>query len=113
MGSSDALAAAARGAGIELILSAGAAGVELLPAASWQSLPKLRVAIDLNAVPPAGLGGISATDKAKPRDGVACYGAIGVGGTKMKVHKAAIQRLFQSNTLVLDTNAIYRIATEI
>jgi hypothetical protein len=48
-------------------------------------------------------------DKAQERDGVLCYGAIGVGGTKMKIHKAALQRLFESNDQVLDTAAIYAI----
>ena len=33
------------------------------------------------------------TDKAQMRGGAACYGAIGVGGTKMKIHKAAITLL--------------------
>ena len=55
----------------------------------------LKVAIDLNAVPPAGIGGIQPQDKAAERDGQICYGAIGVGGTKMKLHKAAIRRLFE------------------
>ena len=69
----------------------------------------LRVAIDLNAVPPAGLGGIGVTDKAVERHGVLCYGAIGVGGTKMKIHKACLERLFESNDQVLDTERIYEI----
>ncbi len=67
------------------------------------------VAIDLNAVPPAGLAGIEVTDKAVDRNGVACYGAIGVGGTKMKIHKAAIGRLFASNDQILDAEQLYEI----
>ena len=38
-----------------------------------------------------------------------CYGALGVGGTKMKIHKAAINKLFEANNQVLDTAAIYAI----
>jgi methylenetetrahydrofolate/methylenetetrahydromethanopterin dehydrogenase (NADP+) len=48
-------------------------------------------------------------DKAVTRNGVVCYGAIGVGGTKMKIHTAALRQLFESNDRVLDTNAIYEI----
>ncbi len=96
-------------AGANLVVAAGAAGVELLPAEMWRACDRLRVAIDLNAVPPAGIGGISATDKAAARDGAVCYGAIGVGGLKMKIHKAALSRLFESNDQVFDTAAIYRI----
>ena len=65
--------------------------------------------VDLNAVPPLGIGGLEMTDKAKERDGAICYGAIGVGGTKMKIHKAAVARLFESHDQVLDTAAIYAI----
>jgi hypothetical protein len=96
-------------AGAQIVIAAGAAGVELLPAAVRQQSKSLKVAIDLNAVPPAGIGGIEAMDKAKERDGVVCYGAIGVGGTKMKIHRAAIERLFTANNLVLDADEVFEI----
>lgn len=96
-------------ADVQVIIAAGAAGVELLSSEIRQSLKSLKVAIDLNAVPPAGIGGIEVMDKAKDRDGVVCYGAIGVGGLKMKIHKAALRKLFEVNDHVLDTMAIYRI----
>ena len=92
---------------LQLVIAAGAAGVELLSADARRAITSLKVAIDLNAVPPLGLGGLQVTDKATERDGVLCYGAIGVGGTKMKIHKAALRRLFESNDQVLDTAAIY------
>jgi hypothetical protein len=41
------------------------------------------------------------------------YGAIGVGGLKMKTHKAAIQSLFESNDQLLDAEEIYAIAKAI
>jgi hypothetical protein len=99
--------------GVSLIIAAGAAGVELLPAAAIGRTKSLKVAIDLNAVPPAGINGIAVTDKAVEKNGVVCYGAIGVGGTKMKIHKAAVKKLFTANDLVLDTDAIYQIALEV
>ena len=95
--------------GVSLIIAAGAAGIELLSAERRATLKSLRVAVDLNAVPPLGIGGGEVMDKAKDRDGQLCYGAIGVGGTKMKIHRAAISRLFESNDQVLDTAAIYAI----
>ncbi len=67
------------------------------------------MAIDLSAVPPAGLEGIEPLDKAARRDGAIAYGAIGVGGTKMKIHKAAIRQLFAANDQVLDAEEIFRI----
>jgi methylenetetrahydrofolate/methylenetetrahydromethanopterin dehydrogenase (NADP+) len=95
--------------GVEVLIAAGAAGAELLTAAQREAIVGLRVAIDLNAVPPAGLGGIGVTDKAVDRNGTLCYGAIGVGGTKMKIHKACLERLFESNDQMLDTERIYEI----
>ena len=99
--------------GVQLVIAAGAAGVELLSEASRHSASSLQVAIDLNAVPPAGLGGIEPQDKAVEREGQICYGALGVGGLKMKIHKAAIARLFQSNDAVLDAEEIYALGKAI
>lgn len=98
--------------GVELVIAAGAAGVQLLPAAIRKQ-SSLKVAIDLNAVPPVGLEGIEITDKAKDDRGQICYGAIGVGGTKMKIHQAAIRQLFESNDAILDVDAIYRLGIEL
>jgi hypothetical protein len=95
--------------GANLVIAAGAAGAELLPADVRKSLTSLKVAIDLNAVPPAGIAGVDVFDKGTERDGIVCYGAIGVGGLKMKIHKAAIRRLFEGNDQILDRDAIYAI----
>lgn len=99
--------------GCELVVAAGAAGVVLLPKQVRTSCPGLRVAIDLNAVPPLGIEGVEVMDKSAERDGVIAYGAIGVGETKMKVHKAAIARLFESSSLVLDVQEIFEIASNL
>jgi hypothetical protein len=44
---------------------------------------------------------------------VKVFGALGVGGLKMKIHKACIARLFERNDLVLDVETIAEIAKEI
>jgi hypothetical protein len=95
-----------------VIFSAGAAGIELLDK-RWQSLSQLEVAIDLNGVPPLGIAGISALDKAKEIQGRTCYGAIGVGELKMKIHKRAIEILFQSNDQTLEVEEIFAIGENI
>lgn len=96
--------------GRNLVVASGAAGVVLLPKKVRDAATDLRVAIDLNAVPPAGIEGVEVPDRGKERDGVICYGAIGIGDTKMKAHKAALAQLFQSNTAALDIAEIYEIA---
>jgi hypothetical protein len=93
--------------GRTVVVAAGAAGVVLLPRTARSACPDLRVTVDLNAVPPLGIEGIEVMDKGVVRDGVTCYGAIGVGGTKMKIHKAAVARLFESNDQVLDAEEVY------
>jgi methylenetetrahydrofolate/methylenetetrahydromethanopterin dehydrogenase (NADP+) len=89
-----------------VIVSAGAAGATLLPASVWRKLPKLKALIDLNAVPPLGIEGVEATDKNAERDHVRAWGALGIGGTKMKIHKKAIQELFTSNDRILDAEQV-------
>jgi intracellular sulfur oxidation DsrE/DsrF family protein len=95
--------------GAQIVVAAGAAGVELLSEEQRRQCASVRVMIDLNAVPPLGIGGVKVGDKAKERDGQICYGAIGVGGTKMKIHKAALRKLFESNDQVLDAEEIFAI----
>ena len=91
------------------VFAAGAAGVELMNA-QWQSeAAENQVMVDVNAVPPVGISGVEVTDKAEQRFGRICYGAIGVGELKMKIHKRALRRLFESNDAVLGLAEIFEI----
>lgn len=99
--------------GRELVVAAGAAGVCFLPTGVLSQLGDAAVAIDLNAVPPVGIADIGVTDKAKVIGGTTCYGAIGVGGIKMKIHRAAVASLFEANDRVLDTPEIFSLAQNI
>lgn len=96
--------------GAQVVVAAGAPGALLMPAEILRQCRGMAVAVDLNAVPPVGLEGIDPRDRGVQRDGVTCYGALGVGATKMKIHKAAIQRLFESNDQVLDVDEIFALA---
>jgi hypothetical protein len=99
--------------GVDIVIAAGASGIQLLSENVWRDASSLRVAIDLNAVPPLGIEGIDVMDKAVDRKSVSTYGAIGVGGTKMKIHKECIRRLFQRNDLVLDADEVFQIGCEL
>jgi hypothetical protein len=95
--------------GVQLVISAGAAGVQLLDEPTRAACHGLQVVIDLNAVPPSGVAGIDPTDKAAKRGTQICYGALAVGGLKMKIHKAALRQLFDSNQRVLDADELYQL----
>ena len=96
--------------GRDLVVAAGAPGAVLLPRKVRETSRTLRVAIDLNGVPPAGIEGVELADKGTERDGLVCYGALGVGGLKMKVHKAALAELFARHDAVLDVEEMYDLA---
>lgn len=98
---------------VHAIFAAGAAGVQFLSAREWSQVASLKVIVDLNAVPPAGLEEIELQDNGVDRNGIACYGALGVGGLKMKIHKTAVARLFESNDRIYDVRSIYELGREI
>src|SRR5262249_42134816 len=96
--------------GAHVCLAAGAAGTTLLRRSLWAGHPTLLALADVNAVPPLGIEGTEATDKATEREGKKVFGALGIGSLKMKVHKACVARLFERNDDVLDIDAIYGVA---
>jgi hypothetical protein len=98
---------------VEVLLNSGPAGVQMVPKSAWTSAKNLKIAVDLNAVPPLGIEGIEVNDAGVTRNGVVCYGAFGVGNFKTKLHKACVARLFTRNDLVLDAEAIADVAREL
>jgi len=109
----DSSKAAAALDGAQLLLNCGPAGVMLVPRAAWAGRKGLAAAADLNAVPPLGIEGIEVMDNGVERDGAIVFGALGVGGLKMKVHKACIAKLFERNDVVLDAETIAEVASEL
>jgi hypothetical protein len=99
--------------GAYAVLCCGAAGVVLVPESIWADHPTVRLLADVNAVPPPGIEGIESRWDGKEKHGKIIFGAIGIGGLKMKIHRRSVSRLFQQNNLVLDAEEIYAIAKEI
>ena len=94
----------------EVVLAAGATGVELLRPEHWQENRALQMIADANATPPLGIGGVEMMDRGVDRAGKKAWGAIGFGTLKLALHRACIARLFESNTLVLDAEEIFEVA---
>lgn len=99
--------------GAYAVLCCGAAGVVLVPESVWADHPTVRVLADVNAVPPLGIEGIESGWNGKEKQGKIIFGALGIGGLKMKIHRRSVARLFQQNNLVLDAEEIYATAKEI
>lgn len=93
----------------EILFGAGAAGCELISPGQLDGLKNKTVLIDLNAVPPAGIPGVDVMAAGTEQSGIVHYGAIGVGGLKMKIHKACLRKLFTANNLCLDAEEIYEL----
>lgn len=98
--------------GKNLIFSAGAIGVELLPESAWAEDSAVQFLADYNAQPPTGIGGLDAMDKGKERHGKMAFGALGIGGLKLKLHRGCIGKLFESTDKVFDAEEIYALAKE-
>lgn len=99
--------------GAYAVLCCGAAGITLVPESIWVEHPTLAVLADVNAVPPLGVEGIKVHWSGKERHGKVLFGAIGIGGFKMKIHHASVARLFEQNDLILDAEEIYAVARDL
>ena len=96
-----------------IVLAAGPAGVEVLRNEAWSTNPTIEVLADYNAAEPLGIEGIEAGDDLAEREGKLVLGALGIGGKKMKTHKACVGRLFERNDLMLNVDGVYAVAREI
>ena len=88
----------------EVLLGTAKAGVQVASAAQLLGCLQLKVAADLNAVPPAGIAGIALTDHgvALPSgSGVAVgIGALAVGNIKYQVMHGMFDRMLKSDRAV-------------
>ncbi len=62
----------------DIVFATGAAGIELLSAELIAAAPQLKVAADVNAVPPAGIAGVDPFHDGDPLPGSGS-GAVGIG----------------------------------
>lgn len=100
-------------AGAVALFTCGAAGVQVVSQAVWASIPTLKLIADINAVPPLGVEGIDMNDNGSEREGHISFGALGIGGRKMKVHRTCVARLFEANDVIMDAELVYQVAKEL
>ena len=91
----------------EVVLAVAKAGVQVLANDELALARRLRIAADLNAVPPAGIEPVGGMDEAKPlatageRERPALgIGALAIGNVKYKTQQALLQRMRQAEAPV-------------
>lgn len=99
--------------GAQIVLAAGAAGIELVPESAWQDNPTIEIVADVNTVPPLGVGGLDIMARGQERYGKKCLGGLGIGGLKLRLNRLAIGKLFEANNQVFDAQEIYALAKEL
>jgi hypothetical protein len=92
------------------VLAAGPAGMQVLRRSGWAGVDGLQVVVDYSAADPVGIEGIERDDDLAEEDGIKKLGALAVGGPKMVLQKACVQRLFEEKGVVLDLDGIYDVA---
>jgi methylene-tetrahydromethanopterin dehydrogenase len=100
----------------EIVVSAGPPGVQVLGRNELSEAKALKVAADVNAVPPAGIEGLGVSDMAKPLAGTrgVGFGPLAIGNVKFKTQRQLLQMMLECDEpLVLDFQEAYRIARAI
>lgn len=94
----------------QIVFATGAAGIELLKAEHWENNSNIELMADANATPPIGIGGTDMMDRGQDRHGKIIWGAIGFGTLKLALHRACIEKLFESNDQLFDAEEIFTLA---
>ncbi len=84
----------------DAVFATGAAGIELLSAELIASAPQLKVAADVNAVPPAGIAGVDAFQNGDPiagsNSGAVGIGALAIGNIKYHAQNSLLKKMLDS-----------------
>jgi methylene-tetrahydromethanopterin dehydrogenase len=96
----------------EIILAAGAGGVQLLTAADLAAAPNCKIVGDINAIKPLGVEGLSPNDDKEMKPGVWGIGALAIGKLKIKTEVEMIKRATAEPQGLFDYAIAYTIAKD-
>lgn len=99
----------------DVVLNGGRAGVQVLTAAHLAHAGRLRIAADVNAVPPAGIEGVDVQADSDPLPGTpgVGVGALTIGNVKYGVEAGMFARMLEAEEPVyLDFREAYALARE-
>jgi hypothetical protein len=104
-------------AGAKVVITAGPPGLLLLPRRVWEAVSNLDLLVDISGAEPAGVEGLSGEEDGDPLPNghhtVLALGGLAVSRYKIRVHRAAVQGLFEREAVVLGPLEIARLAREI
>ena len=101
----------------DIVFATGAAGIELLSAELIAAAPQLKVAADVNAVPPAGIAGIDPFANGEiiihSKSGAIGIGALAIGNVKYQAQNRLLKRMIETNQPVfLHFEDAFKVARE-
>ena len=99
---SDPAAVRASLAEADVLLACAAAGVQIVSPEALTFATRLKVAADVNAVPPEGIAGVGVMDDAKPLPGTAALGigALVVGNVKYQTQQRLLMQMREAEKAV-------------
>jgi methylene-tetrahydromethanopterin dehydrogenase len=100
----------------DVVLAAGRAGLQILSLSELASARRLKVAADINAVPPPGIEGVDVSADGAPIPGTSGVGigALAIGGVKFQVQHALLRRIYDAESArAVDFRDAYRAALDI
>ncbi len=97
----------------EIILAAGAGGIQLLTKADLDAAPNCKIVADINAIKPLGVEGLGPNDDGvQLKEGVWGIGALAIGKLKIKTEVEMIKRATAEPQGLFDYEIAYTIAKE-
>ncbi len=96
----------------EIILSAGAGGIQLLSATDLAAAPKCKIVADINAITPLGVEGLGPNDDKEMKPGTWGIGALAIGKLKIKTEMEMIKRATAEPQGLFDYAIAYTIAKD-
>jgi methylene-tetrahydromethanopterin dehydrogenase len=104
-------------ANADMVFVAAKAGIQVLSRGDLAAGRRLKVAADVNAVPPPGIEGVSAQADGEALgvgEGAVGVGALAVGNVKFRVQHGLLQRLHEADkAVVYDFRDAYRLARDL
>lgn len=95
----------------EIILAAGAGGIQLLTQEDLNKAAKAKIVADINAIKPLGIEGLDSNDDPKElKAGLFGIGALAIGKLKIKVETEMIKRATEAPQGLFDYSIAYDIA---